>query len=247
KERHVENRLDGLFSYTKEYLREKDAIRQRLAKQCLQETPMKAAGKLRLVKQAITAIGFGAKTDAGLCYDGHPTALAEIIRNKADRERFLNDKFVKNFIAEQEELTEMVILYLKHVGQFDTIKQTIREAKAIKRITDAHILAYLFQHYETDLMNDIVAIAQAEMPVTARVHDAFITKNKLAKATQAAIDEKLMEAHSLIRIECERVEKWQAVEQRRRNDEAKKFVAAHKAFIVQEEAAAYASLLVSAQ
>lgn len=238
KERHVENRLDGLFTYTKEYLREKDAIRQRLADQCLTETPINAAGKLRLVKQAITAIGFGAKTDTALWYDGHPTALADIIRNKADRERFLKDKFVLNFIVEQDELTDAIILHLKRVGQFDPIKQAIKGAKNTKRITDAHILAYVFQHYETNLMNDIVAIAQAEMPVMARIHDAFITNNKLSDATQAAIDEKLGEAHSLIRIECERFSGWQAVEDRRKNDAAKEFVATHRAFIAQEEASA---------
>jgi len=235
KERHVEYRLDGLFTYTKEYLREKDGIRQRLAEQCLTDTPISAAGKLRLVKQAITAIGFGAKTDTALWYDGHPTALAEIIRNKADRERFLKDKFVKNFIAEQDELTDAIILYLKRVGQFDPIKQAIRDAKAIKRITDAHILAYLFQQYETDLMNDIVAIAQTEKPVIARIHDAFITRDKLSEATQAGIAEKLREAHSLIRIECERITGWQTVDARRKNEEAQQREAKHMAAIADED------------
>ncbi|MBJ7377055.1 hypothetical protein [Sphingobium sp.] len=235
KERHVENRLDGLFTYTKEYLREKDAIRTRLAEQCLTETPINAAGKLRLVKQAITAIGFGAKTDAGLWYDGHTPAIAQIIMNKADRERFLNDKFVKNFIVEQDELTEAVVLYLKHVGRFETIKQAIKEGKNGKRITDAHILAYLFQHYETELMNDIVAIAQAEMPVIARIHDAFITSGKLSAATQAAIAEKLGEAHSLIRIECERVGGWQSIEVRRKNEEAQQREDGHRATIADED------------
>lgn len=238
KERHVENRLDGLFTYTKEYLREKGSIRQRLADQCLTETPINAAGKLRLVKQAITAIGFGAKTDAALWYDGHTPAIAQIILNKPDRDRFLNDKFVKNFIAEQDELTKAVVLYLKRVGRFETIKQAIKEGQNGKRVTDSHILAFLFQHYETALMNDIVAIAEVEMPVVARIHDAFITSSKLSVATQAAIDEKLREAHSLIRIECERVAGWQSVEVRRKVEEAKQFEAVHEAFIVQEEATA---------
>lgn len=140
-ERHVENRLHGLFSYTKEYLREKDAIRQRLAEQCLTETPISAGGKLSIIKQAITAIGFGAKTDTVFWSDGIPPALAQIIMNKADRERFLNDKFVKNFIDEQDELTEAIALYLKQVDRFDTIKQTIKDARASgSRVTDAHIL-----------------------------------------------------------------------------------------------------------
>jgi len=245
KERHVENRLDGLFTYTKEYLREKDGIRRRLADQCLTETPISTAGKLRLVKQAITAIGFGAKTDAALWHDGHPTALADIIKNKADRERFLKDKFVANFIEEQDELTDAIILYLKRIGQFDPIKRAIRDAKNTKRITDAHILAYLFQHYETDLMNDIVAIAQAEMHVIARIHDSFITSNELSEDTQAAIAEKLREAHSLIRIECERVTGWQTVAGRKMNDETDNFEAVHRAFIAQEEAAARLPLLVT--
>lgn len=238
KERHVENRLDGLFTYTKEYLREKDAIRRRLADECLTETPINAAAKLRLVKQAITAIGFGAKTDAALWYDGHPPAIAQIIMNKADRERFLNDKFVANFTKEQDELTEVIVLFLKRVGKFDPIKQAIKDAKGGKRVTDAHILAYLFQHYETDLMDDIVAIAQAEMPVIARIHDAFITSAKLSEAAQEAIDEKLSEAHSLITIECERVNGWQSLERRLKNEEVDRFEKAHREFIAQEEEAA---------
>lgn len=237
KERHVEYRLDGLFTYTKEYLREKDAIRKRLADQCLTDTPMNAAGKLRLVKQAITAIGFGAKTDAALWYDGHIPAIAQIIMNKADRERFLKDKFVANFTQEQDDLTDAIVIHLKRVGQFDPIKQALKDAKHDKRITDAHLLAYLFQHYETDLMNDVVAIAQAEMPVIARIHDAFITSGKLSDATQAAINEKLREAHSLIRIECERVSGWQSLDNRLKNEEIDRFEAAHRAFIAQEAAA----------
>ena len=238
KERHVENRLDGLFTYTKEYLREKDAIRRRLADECLTETPINAAAKLRVVKQAITAIGFGAKTDSALWYDGNAPAITQIIMNKADRERFSNDKFVRNFVVEQNELTKAVVLYLKGADRFETIKQAIKEGQNGKRVTDSHILAYLFQHYETALMNDIVAIAEVEMPVVARIHDAFITSSKLSVATQAAIDEKLREAHSLIRIECERVAGWQSVEVRHKIEEAKQFEAAHKAFIAQEEATA---------
>lgn len=239
KERHVEYRLDGLFTYTKEYLREKDAIRKRLADQCLTDTPMNAAGKLGLVKRAITAIGFGAKTDAALWYDGYTPAIAQIIMNKADRDRFLKDKFVANFTEEQDDLTDAIVIHLKRVGQFDPIKQAIKDAKHDKRITDAHLLAYLFQHYETDLMNDVVAIAQAEMPVIARIHDAFITSGKLSDATQAAINEKLAEAHSLIRIECERVSGWQSLEKRLKNEEIDRFEAAHKAFIAQKEAQAH--------
>lgn len=238
-QRHVEHRLDGLFTYTKEYLREKDGIRQRLADQCLIDTPINGAGKLRLVKQAITAIGFGAKTDAGLWFDGHTPAIAQIIRNKDDRDRFLNDKFVKNFIVEQDDLTDAIVLHLKRVDRFDPIKQAIKEAKkGSNRVTDAHILAYLFQHYETDLMNDAVAIAQADTPVVARIHDAFITTKKLSDTTLGAINDKLCEAHSLIRIECEHFGGWQSIEVRREIEETKQFEAAHRAFIAQEEAKA---------
>jgi len=83
-------------------------------------------------------------------------------------------------------------------------------------------------------MDDIVAIAQAEMPVIARVHDAFITSGKLSDATQAAIAEKLEEAHSLIKIECERVTGWQSVDERRKNDEAQRREAEHMAAIAEE-------------
>ena len=83
-----------------------------------------------------------------------------------------------------------------------------------------------------------MAIAQAEMPVIARIHDAFITSGKLSDATQGVINDKLREAHSLIRIECERVSGWQSLENRLKNEAIDRFEAAHKAFIAQEEAAA---------
>jgi len=235
-ERHVENRLHGLFSYTKEYLREKDAIRKRLAEQCLTDTPASPEGKLKFVKQAITAIGFGAKTDAAFWFDGNPPALAAILRNKDDRERFLNDKFVKNFIDEQDELTEAIVLYLKSVDRFDAIKQTIKDVKKTgSHITDAHILAYLFQHYETDLMNEAVAIAQADAPVVARIHDALITSKKLSDVTLGAINDKLSEAHSLIRIECEQFGGWQSLDDQLRNEAAKQREADQRAAIAAED------------
>lgn len=101
-------------------------------------------------------------------------------------------------------------------------------------------MGYLFQHYETSLMDDIVEIAQAERPVLARIHDAFVTSDKLSEATQAAIAEKLEEAHSLIRIECERVTGWQSVDARRKNEEAQQREAEHMAAIADEDSRARA-------
>lgn len=234
--RHIENDLSGFFSYTKEYLQEKDAIRNRLAKECITGTNISYKGKLKIVKDAITAIGFGAKTEFSVWNVGFSSAMSDIIMNKDDRERFLNDKFVANFIEEQKQITDLIVSYLKEEEMFDHIKEKIRFENDAKRLTNAHVLAYFFQHYETALMDDIVDIAQAQTPVIARIHDAFITKEKLSASTLEAIKDRMEASHSLLKLDTESVAKWQRLEDRKRNDAAKAFEEQHRRDIEADEA-----------
>src|SRR5690606_36193138 len=165
-DRHIENNLFGQWTYTKEYLQEKDAIRKRLVMDCLLDTKGNFKAKLTIIKKALTAIGFGAKTDIQFLYGEKLPAIKAIIWNNDDRERFLNDRFVKNFFKEQKEITEYVIEHLKKTGEFDQIKQLIKAEKGPQRLTSDHILAFMFQQFEKGIMDNIVAIIQsAGVPV----------------------------------------------------------------------------------
>lgn len=245
--RHIENDLAGLFTYTKEYLQEKDAIRNRLALECIKsipsyedrrtgaERPQQQA--VKIVKNAITAIGFGAETDLTGFFN-EDMALVSIIKNPEDRARFLADPFIQHFQKEQDEIQELIVGYLAETGQLDTIKTKIRDGSGKKRVKAEHVLAYMFQHYETEIMDEVAAIAASQTPVVARIHDAFVVGEELKDEVKQQISEALARHHSLLSLEAEKTGTWQAVEDRKAQDAEKARIAAHKAFIKQDERAA---------
>lgn len=241
--RFIENDLVGIFTYTKQYLQEKDSIRNRLALHCIKsipsymdrrtgvEKPQKAA--LKIIKDAITAIGFGAETDLSGFYT-EQMALVSIIKNPEDRARFLNDPFILHFQQEQDEIQELIIGHLTEQGQFEAIKNQIREGTGRKRVKEEHVLAYAFQQYETQIMDEVAAIVSEEIPVLARIHDAFVVKTKVSDATWVKITEALARHHSLLTLEAEEGGLWQSQAVRKAVDAAKAFEAEHRARIAIE-------------
>ena len=244
---HIENDLAEQFTYTKEYLQEKEEIRNRLAVECIKsirpyvdrkgkDQPQKSA--IRIIKDAITAIGFGAETDLSDWFS-EEMALVDIIKNPEDRQRFLSDPWVAKFAQEQEEIGEGLISFLKEVGQFDAIKNAIKAERGRKRVTNAHILAYAFQHYETDLMDRVTDIVAQQTPVLARIHDAFITAEELHEDTMEAVQDELARSHSLISLDVERSAVWRPLAERKVQDAESDRIAEHKARMADKEREAH--------
>jgi hypothetical protein len=111
--KQINHPYTGMFTYTKDYIDRKNKIRQQLVDDCLQDMKLPRNKKLDVIKNAITAIGFGAhitesswKNEDG---EREYPALHEIIMNKQDREKFQQHSFVVEFVKEQKELTDFIV------------------------------------------------------------------------------------------------------------------------------------------
>lgn len=116
--------------------------------------------QLGLIKQALTAISFGAKSTGSGWTDSSGgwknPALVEILKNQSERDRFLADPTVKAFIEEQRALDDFI---------FGLVKKNRAELLALDclqtasgRVSKAKVLAYLYQHAETQAMDLICTV-----------------------------------------------------------------------------------------
>lgn len=151
-------------------------------------------GQKKSIKRAFTAIGFGATTHktGWIDTDGQPQnpALVNIFTNSVERERFVNDKSVKKFIAEQKVIDKFI---------FD--QETAKNPELIKlpclqtasgRPSKAKVLAYLYQHAETEVMNLVrEMIIQNGREVLGSIHDAVIVDKKLSLDLRVEIEYQL--------------------------------------------------------
>ena len=145
----------------------------------------------KLLKQAFTAISFGARQSAKGWLDasGNWTnpALVEILQNADDRDRFLADPTVKLFIKEQNALDDYLFGLFK-LHRPDLLKEKYLQTDS-GRPSKAKVLAFLYQHGETQVM-DIVrqtAIAKGHIPI-ANVHDAIFFKRRLGAEFKSEIE-----------------------------------------------------------
>lgn len=153
--------------------------------------------QIALIKQALTAISFGAKSTGSGWTDSSGAwknpALVDIFKNQCERDRFLTDPTVKSFIEEQRALDDFI---------FGEVKQKSSELLALNclqtasgRASKAKVLAYLYQHAETQAMDLICAAAcqYGQVPI-ARVHDAVFFRSRLGPDLKQELEFKLRDA-----------------------------------------------------
>ncbi len=192
----------------------------------------------KLIKQALTAISFGAKsTGSGWIDDsGHwqNPALVKILMNNSERERFLADPTVKAFIEEQRALDdfiyEQVKLYLPTL-LLETCVHTVSG-----RPSKSKVLSFLYQHAETDAMDLVCDVAsEYGFAPIARVHDAVFFRNCLGADIKQEIELILQEAtnNKFWHLSAKRLKRYTPV-----SIDAAVDAQAHKQRIADEEAKA---------
>ena len=192
----------GHFIYTKEYLEWKQQLRIKLSQHIT-----KYSNPEKLVKEAITAIGFGARIGGGSWQiDGewHTTSIEDIIMNKIDRHNFMNDPWVKNFVKEQHVITQIITNEYKDDTEFIEQVRNVPNMFKNNKIRRSQIMSYVFQHTEKNIMDLITK----NIPVIARVHDSFITKEKLSNQQILDIKYQLTQIDPLMTIDCEDYYAW---------------------------------------
>ena len=187
-----------------------------------------------LIKRAFAAVGFGARTHLGQTYLVNGSlkfnSIAEIIKNKDARKRFLEHEFVQGFIQEQKQFSEYILRL-----EADALKEPTERGLFCKNVRDskASMFSYLFQHFEKALIDAVQEMIQQHSPyntVIARVHDAIVLEHRLGAET-------LQEINAALQTELGN-EFWQL--KGHQYNEYHKLVSndeinAHKALIAQQE------------
>jgi len=215
-----ENNLQNtsIGSYTREYLNNKNAIRGQLARKCFEGTSVNPDYAVKQIKAALTAIGFGARTSGGFWTEGgklKTSSLNEILTSGVVRETFVEDPWVKTFIKEQKEIEKAILEAIKAEEDFEGTKELLKkDGSENGRVSDAMLLAYVFQTWETKLMDTAVEILQHhDIEVKARIHDAFIVGSKIKQSVLDEVLDAWSRYSSHITLDAERVDAWRPVEQ----------------------------------
>lgn len=234
-----------LGTYTREYLRDKNKIRKRLAVECLKDIYIQSSDykevikfKEKIIKQALTAISFGARLNTGYYSDDGKKcpALVQIIMNNQARDKFINDPWVKKFVEEQTMIDDAIIESYHKTGEYEVIKQAIKTHKPDqRRISKAMILAYIFQHEETKCMNVAEKFINPTI-IIGKIHDAILTTEPIPDSVLENIyGEWGTELTEFLKFECEKTSEWMELEKKINYENTLKYEAEHKKRIQQEE------------
>lgn len=136
----------------------------------------------KLIKQALTAISFGARTSQHGWIDEsgqfQNPALVEILKNVEERNRFFNCPSIRSFIKEQKLLDDF-IYGLTKASAPDLLKLDYLQTQN-GRPSKAKVLSYLYQHAETEVMNIVYQLARGyRKKVLAHIHDAVVVSTRL--------------------------------------------------------------------
>lgn len=138
--------------------------------------------QMSLIKQALTAISFGAKSSGASWMDSggnwQKPAIVKILMNRDERERFLSNPTVKAFIDEQCVLDDFIFKRVRE--EVPALLKNSCVLTSSGRVSKAKVLSYIYQHAETDVMNLVCAISRkyGHEPI-ARVHDAVFFMKRL--------------------------------------------------------------------
>ena len=147
--------------------------------------------QLGLIKQALTAISFGAKILAKGWTDSignwHNPALVEILQNSVERDRFLSDPTVKAFITEQKALDQYLFELVKREAPQLLDLEILKTQSG--RVSKSKTISYLYQHAETQAIDFVLDYAEryGHKPI-ARVHDAIFFRNRLGVDLKSEIE-----------------------------------------------------------
>lgn len=163
---------------TLEYLDHKRAIRRQVANAVFGTNSEWAVD---IIKQAITAIGFGAPARvAGYKRDGYyePTALNEIITSQTRLQTFLNFPWVREFVQEQKSINTVIVEYSKLSGLEPTFRTIPELLDRAGRLKPNSIVSYLYQHSEREILEYLIAACEPS-EILLTVHDCIYTRRPI--------------------------------------------------------------------
>lgn len=199
-----ENKLENWSRpATLEYLDHKGAIRRRLARLLWDSED---DHWIDIIKQAITAIGFGAMRTHGYMKNDRwqPVALEKIIVSPDLRARFLTDAWTQEFVTEQKKMNDFIIETGRLLGQEAEWRRTEGLTDARNRLRPNSIISYMYQHGERDIL-EWLQQQMADLDVLLTVHDCVYTRRPVGLMELRA---GLQDWGQYFRIESEKISGW---------------------------------------
>jgi len=191
--------------------------------------------QINLIKQAMTAICFGARLQLQGWRTGDGNwqnpAIVDIIKNADERKSFMTNKDVKDFVREQNMLDNYLFNGVKKEAP-ELLKQSFLVSNS--RPNKAKTIAYLYQNSEAKSMSAAYDyLMRKNIEVLAKIHDAFIVQKKLTGENKVDLQVQVQHEtdNEYWRLGEKQIERWGDV----MSLEEKQRIATHKTFIAAEE------------
>ncbi len=218
------------------YLADKKKFRETIRQKTFgSSTTVSVDMQLDVVKQALTAISFGARKHKHGWIDQSGKefnpAIPKIIANETARMNFYACQEAVSFMDENKDMDAIITEYAKQ--QWPELKNDTELQSASGRISNSKLMSYLYQQSESIVM-DIVRkeVKAVYKTVLANVHDAIYINQKLHSADKQRI-ELLMQRKTGLQfwqLDEEKIEGYKGI-----SDEVRREELAHKAFMQQQE------------
>lgn len=151
-----------------------------------------------IVKEAMTALGFGAKLSLGkwkgMNGEELQTSLFEVFDgNQEDLARFVGCELVQKFNMEQQTLNKYIMAKFSGDAQWHVEMDLERKRKKLKDpFSQAQQVVWLFQHAETLMMDFVRAeLKTMKKRILANVHDAIVIRERLTAKELSKIEQRV--------------------------------------------------------
>lgn len=224
------------FKTCMSYLGDKAKFRETIRQKTFGNTANISQDKqLEVVKQALTAISFGARKykhgwvdQSGKSFN---PAIVKIIADEVARNNFYASAEAASYMDENKLMDEIITEFAKE--KWVELKDDIELQTASGRISNSKLMSYLYQQSETIVM-DIVRseVKGCYKQILANVHDAIYINEKLHTADKQRIEMVMRRKTGLQfwHLDEEKIEGYKGI-----SDEVRQEELAHKALIAQQE------------
>ena len=163
----------------------------------LAEYPYSHEHKISVIKEAMTAIGFGAKLTMGSwkAKDGEikSSSLLQVFDEDTTLlSRFIDCTIVREYNDEQSNLNKYIVDKFSNDSVWLAELEASRKNRNRKPYKLNQKISWLFQHAETLMMNLVRdELQKLGKTVLANVHDAIVVRERLTKSELLAIENKV--------------------------------------------------------
>jgi hypothetical protein len=193
KSRHKVSFDDSYIAMTL-YLEYKSEFFRVVIENIFSQMPYTDEYKTSAVKEAMTAIGFGAKLTMGEWKESDGKTYSSSLRdvfneNETLLSRFVNCFIVRQFNKEQQVFNKYIVKKFSNDSEWIKDLELSRINRKVKPYKQSQKISWLYQHAETIMMNIVRDVLKTlGKTVLANVHDAIVVRERLTDSERLMIE-----------------------------------------------------------